>query len=910
MSSAFRPSVFVAPTPTPDILVVSEQILLNGVSNTDITNFILNSNLYTTAKIEYSILKKYNKTIDGTTPLEDEFILNAIESSKFNNFIRSVFVQDDGKVLVGGAFTDYDGEIGRDCLVRLNSNGTVDTAFCANAVDSSAFGGSVYAILQQPDGKILVGGDFIAYKTSGRNFFIRLNADGTLDTTFCANATDGGKFTDSYVASITLQSDGKILVGGLFNHQVAGRNNLIRLNADGTLDSAFTTLASVSSKFNGAVLSTAVHKDFGIIVGGAFTNYNSATGRDYLIKLNQDGSLNTTFTSTISDGGKFEERVRKVLVQADNKVVIGGANFAYDGNTNASYLVRFSELGVLDTNFLANAGGKFNNDVNTIILSNDDGLVIGGKFTNHDGTTGRNRLVKLLADGLTDNEFCNNYSDSARLNGELFSIAEKNSVDFIVGGDFTNYQVAGRDWLAFLDKDLDRSFITQAIQGSKIDSTVSSIAIQSDGKILLGGYFVDYAGLVGRNYLVRLLPSGIVDLSFCAQAVDGGLFTGGINQIIVQTDGKILLAGDFIDYVDPGRNYLVRLNADGTLDTVFCANASDGSKFSQQVTAIAVQSNGAVIAGGDFTDYDSEIGRDRLIRLSNLGVVDTVFCSNASDGSQIDNIINTVVLQADEKILVGGQFADYGGTLNRDYLIRLEPTGETDITFCNNAVDSNKFSSFVLSVAAQPDGKIIVGGQFADYLTADRDNLVRLNADGTLDTVFCANASDNEKFKSTVLSIYVQPDNKILIGGLFTNYDNVTNLNRFVRLNNDGTTDLPFTTNAASTNKFNGGVYSLAYDENVGVFIGGDFNNYAFNTSQDKLTLLGGVTPEDSVEQGSMSAIYRSKSEQWSFEGRSFAGNDNGVEFYANTFGQVRYSAQYDVNSIDEIKLKWTTIKI
>jgi uncharacterized delta-60 repeat protein len=155
----------------------------------------------------------------------------------FNNTVNSIAVQGDGKILVGGTFTSYNGT-SRNRIGRLNSDGSLDTGFSigtgfpTNAVNSIA--------VQGDDGKILVGGSFTSYNGTTRNRIARLNSDGSFDTGFSI-----GTGFNSAVNSIAVQGDdGKILVGGTFtsyNGGAAGSSNRIaRLNSDGTLDSGFS----------------------------------------------------------------------------------------------------------------------------------------------------------------------------------------------------------------------------------------------------------------------------------------------------------------------------------------------------------------------------------------------------------------------------------------------------------------------------------------------------------------------------------------------------------------------------------------------------------------------------------------------------------------------------------------------
>ena len=636
---------------------------------------------------------------------KSQVTLNALKNPvRFSNAVRIVTPQPDGKILVGGDFLDWGNIASRNYLIRLNSDGTLDVTFTANASDGGKFSSLVNTIAIQSDGKILVGGDFNNYSIAGRNNLIRLNSDGTVDNAFCINATDGNKFLSS-VNTITIQPDGKILVGGAFTNYnfIPGRSRLIRLNSDGTLDTTFTDNASNNAganKFSSSVFAIAIQSDGKILVGGIFTSYNGTINRNRVIRLNSDGTTDTAFCVNASDGAKFSSSVSAITIQPDGKILVGGAFSNYAGTVGRNTLIRLNSTGTLDAAFCVNAsdGAKFGGTINTIAIQSDGKILLGGTFVNYAGTVGRNRLIRLNLDGTTDNAFCTSASD-----------------------------------------------------GSKFINVIVSVSIQSDGTILVGGFFTDYAGFIGRSRLIKLNLDGTTDSSFCRKASDGPQINNDVSVIEVSLDGKILVGGAFTNYANVvSRNYLIRLNSDGTIDAAFCGNASDGNKFLSSVGAITIQPDGKILVGGAFINYNGTAGRSRLIRLNSDGTLDTAFCVNASDGSKFNNTVNNIAIQLDGKVLAGGIFTNYNGT-------------------------------------------------------ASRDRLIRLNSDGTLDTVFCVNASDGSKFNNTVQVIAIQSGNKILVGGIFTNYNGTTGINNLIQLNNDGTL------NSSVNNYFTNGSGSVNY---------------------------------------------------------------------------------------------------
>jgi uncharacterized delta-60 repeat protein len=175
----------------------------------------------------------------------------------------------------------------------------------------------------QSDGKILIGGFFTTYNGTSRGSLARLNTDGSLDTGFLAT----GAGANSYVNSVVVQSDDKILIGGSFTtYNGTSRGSLARLNTDGSLDTGF--LATFAGA-NNEVYSVAVQSDGKILIGGYFTAYNG-TSRGYVARLNTDGSLDTGFLAT---GAGANSEVYSVAVQSDGKILIGGSFATYNGTS-------------------------------------------------------------------------------------------------------------------------------------------------------------------------------------------------------------------------------------------------------------------------------------------------------------------------------------------------------------------------------------------------------------------------------------------------------------------------------------------------------------------------------------------------------------------------------------------------
>jgi uncharacterized delta-60 repeat protein len=326
-----------------------------------------------------------------------------------------------------------------------------------------------------------------------------------------------------------------------------------------------------------------------------------------------------------------------------------------------------------------------------------------------------------------------------------------------------------------------------------IGSSVSGFAVQGDGKIVVSGLFSSVGGSI-RNQIARVNGDGTLDQSFNPDV------QGGIKNITVQDDGKIIVGGDLTSVNGVTRNRIARLNSNGTLDTGFNPNPSGGNY--PTVSCTALQSDGRILIAGNFTSVGG-VTRNRIARLNSDGSLDAGFNPN------VDGIIFTATIQADGKIVLGGQFTSVA-TMTRNRIARVNSDGSLD-TGLNPGVSGPTTFTSVYSSAVQADGKIIIGGIFTSVGGSTRNNLARLNPNGTLDAGFNPNVDNN------VITVAVQTDGSILIGGDFKNVIG-TSQSSFARLDSSG----------ALVNGFNsviegGAVYNVALQTDGKILIGGGF---------------------------------------------------------------------------------------
>jgi uncharacterized delta-60 repeat protein len=276
---------------------------------------------------------------------------------------------------------------------------------------------------------------------------------------------------------------------------------------------------------------------------------------------------------------------------------------------------------------------------------------------------------------------------------------------------------------------------------------VDNIISLPSGKVLINGPFSGVNGTPTEG-VALLNTDGTVDASFQAP----GLLNGrSVYSLAMQPDGKVLIGGDFDQlYGASPRNRIARLNVDGTLDATF----DPGTGANDEVLRLALQTDGKVLIGGRFTEVGG-VARNRIARLNANGTLDATF----DPGTGTNGTPWHLALQPDGKVLIGGSFTEVNGVA-RNRIARLNANGTLDAAF-NPGTGTN---GAPLHLALQPDGKVLIGGEFTEVDGVARNRIARLNANGTLDTTFNPGAGADY----IVNSVSVQPDGKVLIGGWFT----------------------------------------------------------------------------------------------------------------------------------------------
>ena len=351
-----------------------------------------------------------------------------------NSWANAVTVDASGSVLYGGRFTAPDGVRGGASLAssvaRHGWDGKPDPGFAPVLLGSARTpepGGTLFytmvnSILIQPDGRMVVGGDFATVNDVLRPHVARLNSDGSLDPTFApAMGPDSevGEWTGLGCNAMALQPDGKIVIAGQFWSVNGVRRGVVaRLNPDGSLDTSFAPRPD--EKRNGySIVAVAVQADGRILVGGNGIPFEG--GNAFLSRLNPDGSRDRTFRGAPGGG------VNAVEVLPDGKILIGGVF-----NTPRARIARLMPDGVVDGSFRTQPAP--NNIVHDLAVQADGRVLIVGGFTSVGGKS-RKYVARLGADGSLDETF----DPGPGPNDLVMSVALDPTGAVLLAGRFTSF---------------------------------------------------------------------------------------------------------------------------------------------------------------------------------------------------------------------------------------------------------------------------------------------------------------------------------------------------------------------------------------------------------------------------------------------------------------------------------------
>jgi uncharacterized delta-60 repeat protein len=417
----------------------------------------------------------------------------------------------------------------------------------------------------------------------------------------------------------------------------------------------------------------------------------------------------------------------------------------------------YAAPGDVDPTFYPGSG--VNAAVNSVVALPGNKLLIGGEFTTVRNAS-RKGIARINPDGSADPTF----DPGSGANGPVLVVATLPDGKILVGGAFTKINNTARNGLARLNNNgtLDDAFNPAANAGASINA----LAVLADGKIIVAGEFEAVAG-TSRKRIARLNADGTLDTTFSP----GGGADGTINAVMLQPDGKVVIAGAFRVFDEIKRGGVARLEANGALDGTFDPGAAleaDG----EYVSCLGLQGD-KILAGGSFEAFN-KAAHTGIVRLTSTGVLDETFQYSNTPG----DVVDCMLVLPDRSLMLGGF-----GAASPFVFVKLDADGSPAADF------TPPFNfGWAGGIALLPDGKTAVAAKAEVATDATvHGHLARVNADGSYDSTFVSNSGEN----SWVLGVVGQPDGKVIVAGDFTGYGTMP-VNGLIRLNADGAVDTSF----------------------------------------------------------------------------------------------------------------------
>lgn len=676
-----------------------------------------------------------NGTLDTSFDADGHVLVNFGVGIEIAN---SIAIQSNGSILVAGVSDRF------VAVARLLPNGQLDNSFDADGrLTRLLYSQSNVAnsIAIQPNGRILVMGTAWDYSTVASNhdvFVMRLNTVGSLDTTFDSDGIsiiNAGRFDDG--RDLTLLTDGTMVVSGFSN--LSFRNNLLvaRLNANGTLDSSFDGDGIQTEGLSGVLSdpiggeSHLVQSDGSILVsaGGRILTFSSTGVYQSLEFTNIFGFSN----------------IADMKLTSGNKIILSGralnqfavARIGSDKNLDASFSGDGMQLQAFGPSDDIAGRAAIYTDGKLLVTSSTGGTFSLVRF-NIDGS----RDLSFSQDGIATVDFGNQV-----LFASATDVAVQTDMRIIVVGRIlvrdpssTGNSVASYIAMARLNPDgsLDSAFGSNGIVKSELGgfATASTVKIQADGRILVGGQ-----GNGGYFTVLRYLPSGSLDNTFSSDGVltlyNQNTVGSTVNDLIVQADGKVVVVGEaspLVSGVFPSYMVVIRLNVNGSLDSTFGSSGRIvGSNVMRSATRVLLAPDGSIVVGGNAMRYENNSLTSQIVvaRFTPTGQAvyqnaivpfAETYSANPNLTSPVQSKLSALALQANGRIVVAGVANQSPAVL------RFNLDGTEDTTFSGDGKNQLTLPSQGAyqssDLLLQSSGRILLVGSNRSFGSATNDLLL------------------------------------------------------------------------------------------------------------------------------------------------------------------------------------------
>lgn len=616
-----------------------------GLVNGNVSDFILLPN--NEAVVVGGLMSLGGVPRTGIAKLNQNGGLNIPFNPSPDNNAFKILEQPDGKFLVVGFFTGISGYTNPK-LARINADGSFDFSFLIGSGPDDL----INNIQLQSDGKIIITGEFLSFNGNPATRIARLNSDGSFDPTYLT-----GTGFDAAPNTIALDSLNRLIVSSNYtSYNGTPVSNVIRLNSDGTLDSSFD--AGIGA--DDVVSKISVLSDNRLIVGGKFNSFNNFYSPG-LVKIKENGQIDSSFV--IGSGFSYNSNFFNILdidLVGDSVYYVSGSFQGFNGN-NIQAIIRMDTTGLFDNSFhpfsnvsdvcsmtkVANDGSLFcsmnNNFALTHILNtgiidstynliygfngsgldiirSGNGIIILGNQDDLTGNTGNLSLSKYLLNGDIDTNF--NISDFGYyVQGKMLQLSSGNILVAYNNGLYL-FDSLGNAVPSF------NSGLGFTVLGGSPFGIIHDMVEQNDGKIIVLGYFNSYDGNNVSNIL-RINPNGSIDLSYnTGTGLNNTAFSGQFN-----TQGQLITVGYFSEYNGSIAKSIVRINTDGTIDNSF--NQPFNYPFYSYADRVLILPNQNILVSGFFPVIN---GENVMFRLFPDGTVDTSYHAYIGSSERISEV--------------------------------------------------------------------------------------------------------------------------------------------------------------------------------------------------------------------------------------------------------------------------------
>ena len=741
-----------------------------------------------------------------------------------NATVQTVVAAPEGAVFAAGNFTVFN-DTPRSGVVRLNSDGSLDPAF-APAFTLPADGG-VFVVTPLPDGKVLVGGRFSDLNGSGRRTLVRLLANGTIDPSFQAGFPDL-----SGVLAIAVDDTGGIYAGGAFA-MVDGvrRASLVRLRANGALDPAFTPppIVGIGSPVVTAIV---VQRDAKVLVGGQFQASEGVERWDNLMRLRDTGEIDSDFRSQAAVNGA--QAIAALALEGTGHLLVAGT-FPFSGQQSGQALRRLRPDGTRDEGFRPEFRTSTNSPatLNTLLIDAAGRTVVGGDFATVNGEP-QPWMARVLADGSRDPRFSPAQSPDGEVTtldrdslgrillggdfrkigaaspGRIARLLNPPLPPLILQQPQATTTSRGGNVALRVRAEADTTNIYKWYRNGTLIPGETGAELYLVNATATDSYLVQVSNLGGvlqsTAVTVTVLPrtAGALDASFLPAPVteNAPAFSNVYSVRALRPDGRLLVeVGGFREHT------VLQLQPDGSRDPGFRITLPNPTGSTHLLDAITLLPDGRLLL--HFPSSEAPLARYTV-----EGIRDPAFSLRGLAPSSTARSMLVAPL-GDGRLLIAGRLmvgpAEYA-------LVRVTPNGDYDPSY--PGLRTSALGGFPVSwLQLLDDGKVMIGGVFNRVNGASNPGLARLTPSGEVDASY------------TPMGMYI--DRGTTAAGNSELYAGASGFEGVARFRPDGTRDPTFLAQPRKLQQGGNRSFELPAPASVSIssdgslWLQGDFDRYA-----------------------------------------------------------------------------------